>query len=424
MFIGCSIQSESFGIRNSLILTNPTFELRADPQYVSLDLTEDKNKIIIEGVYPHLTSGMLVAITDNTSVISGNLVDSDLNPLEGYIIHIFKTQDKGELTVDSIYGIEPSIDLDCKITSADDASFLFENLYSDNYTLSVYLSPQIYWKNFIKKLIQTTITTTTDSNAHSEFNNIVIKNNFLSTVMDIIKNTFGSSISVNKERCSKENVNQAIISAIYILKFLTSFIVDEIGKQKKGPYFFESKFVIALNIILNDFESLKDTFNLLDITSILSSKAKYDNIQISASEKPLRDQFLKIDADVEKIKNDIQNLLLLLATTTSNSKFSQSGLFLSRICQQMLFIINILKEASSIVIRSLNTLPQSADRNECFIGSTHVINLQSNSNVKITLTLDKDNRLTYVQSIQKLAKVELAKIQGNSTLQMAIQLLI
>ena len=84
----CLVESESFGIRNSLILTNPTYELRADPYYVSVDLTSNSEKFALEGVHNNLTKGMLLAITDNTSLISGNLVDISLNPMNGYTVKL------------------------------------------------------------------------------------------------------------------------------------------------------------------------------------------------------------------------------------------------------------------------------------------------------------------------------------------------
>ena len=68
-------------------------------------------------------------------------------------LNLYKTQNQAELTTDSIHGYNQSSELHYKTTD-ERGSFLFENLHSDTYYMSIFLQPQLYWKNFVKIIIK------------------------------------------------------------------------------------------------------------------------------------------------------------------------------------------------------------------------------------------------------------------------------
>ena len=119
---------------------------------------------------------------------------------------------------------------------------------------------------------------------------------------------------------------------------------------------------------------------------------------------------MEIDKIIRNIQKEVQNLI----DNLSNVRISNnSGRLLSILSKGLSFAIDVLIEASSLITRALQTLPQSSEREQCFIGSTQIIDLKASSNVKITFTLDADDKLSYVEFMQKQAKIELVKLDKN-----------
>ena len=91
-----------------MIFTNPVMEIGVDPRYASQDKTDEYAlNITLEGMHAGLKSGIFLGIADNTSIIQGTVVDSDLNPMEGYRVAVYRIQ-KNEASTSSISIARPS----------------------------------------------------------------------------------------------------------------------------------------------------------------------------------------------------------------------------------------------------------------------------------------------------------------------------
>ncbi len=411
-------ESEKYGIRNSLILTNPSFELSVDPQSAFQELTCDREKMVLEGIHTGLKAGMFLGIKDNTSVFSGTLVeDNTLLPLKGYTIRLYKTQGQvGEPSSDFIHDwFGPPLEIKTKITKKN-GSFRFENLYAGNYYVSVYLPNEFYWETFVKRMVKTKHNESVISdNAYDTDGitgaNIFDLNNEFLKITERVKNAFRHSLSKTTSHHSAIKFNITVISALEISKSLAIYLVEKIRDDQGKITDLENRFSSALDKITNEFTKIEKKLGLMNLGSFLSSKAQHNCIQISISEKSSRDGFLEIGKMTEMVKTRINNLVEL----ASNVRITNSVLFLLKLSQEMILITQILKEATRLATNALNTPPQSADRMDCLVGSTNNIDLQSNSCKKITLRLDleredKEGYLTYVAAKEKFAKMELTKL--------------
>src|SRR5829696_358209 len=137
------IESAFYKVRNTLIFTNPVMEIGVDPRYASQDKTDEyTDNITLEGMHTGLKSGTFLAIADNTSIIQGTVVDSNLNPLEGFRVTVYRIQ-KNEATSSppspsSISIAAPPIEVAFQ-NANETGSITFDDLRSDSYLISLSL---------------------------------------------------------------------------------------------------------------------------------------------------------------------------------------------------------------------------------------------------------------------------------------------
>src|SRR5215218_996910 len=159
------IESAFYKIRNTLIFTNPNMEIAIDPRYASQDKTkENAEDITLEGMHTGLKDGFFLAVNDNTSTIKGRLVDSNLKPLKGHNVRVYRIQKQeppppsastSTANTNTIAAAAASGTLVGETQETDDTgSFTFDDLRADSYLVSLSLPLKRYWLIFVDNIFR------------------------------------------------------------------------------------------------------------------------------------------------------------------------------------------------------------------------------------------------------------------------------
>jgi hypothetical protein len=444
------IKSGIYKIRNTVIFTNPVMEIGVDLRYAAPEIVQrDAENITLEGMHTGLKSGAFLAIADNTSIIQGTVVDSNLNPLEGYIVAVYRIQKNQASTTttrttsssSSVSMPAPPIEVDCQHTNAK-GSFIFDDLRSDSYILSLSLPLEKYWLVFVDHIFEGE--GGGKNNRHNHGNNLQEKEK--REIINILRSLENSSAAAG--RCGNNNNNRlpedketdhhdAVEVARHHLEAFLNII--EILKQKGQEVLqfpnLESRFTAyitdILGVVLEIKTSVKD---VIDRISRLIEAGSNETLAApppsSSSSVPLLNRSLAeiieiIDKIIEQepeepeptldeLKSKAQQVLDRLP----NEKLSPSISFVKEFAEKTIpRMVSLLEEILIIVRESLQSPFRATiyQNNERLLGVTKTLNLESNTGKNIAMTFNIRDKLTYVESMLQHSKFQVTKIAGDPT---------
>jgi hypothetical protein len=444
------IESGFYKIRNTLIFTNPVMEIGVDLRYAAPEIVRrDAENITLEGMHTGLKSGAFLAIADNTSIIQGTVVDSNLNPLEGYVIAVYRIQTNQASTTttrttssSSVSMAAPPIEVDCQHTNAK-GSFIFDDLRSDSYILTLSLPLEKYWLLFVDHIFGGG----GKNNRHNHGNNIQEKEK--REIINALRSLENSSAA---GRCGNNNNNNrrpedketdhhdpVEVAKHHLGAFLN---ITEILKQKGQEVLefpnLESRFTAyitdILGIVLEIKMSVKDVIEnkisrLIEAGSI-ETLAAPSSSSSSSSSLPLLNRSLAeiieiIDKIIEQEPEEPEPKLVELKSKAQqvldrlpNERLSPSISFVKEFAEKTIpRMVSLLEEILIIVKESLQSPFRATiyQNNERLLGVTKTLNLESNTGKNIAMTFNIRDKLTYIESMLQHSKFQVTKIAGDPT---------
>ncbi len=362
-----TIQANRFRKRSTSILTNPTFELKIDPQAPSFEKTQKGNKLILEG-HKSLKDGSFLSITDNASAIKGQLFDNELHPLPAYKMKIYQIKTKNNKKLYKSLPLNPP-----QITDKN-GYFEFNDIISNDYVLFSFLSTTAYWERY------------------------------LNTVPDLNPEILQKVMKVALDE-STNKIDRAIKTSSKIITTLIYYVGDIIENQTqkikflgtnvdlsiKSLLFSVIRLVTPLSSLNNQINSLYDALKNED----LETQQKLSEI-ISGRTIP------KIIEDTDDLIKKTKNLENLISTI----KASDVPLRMSKIVQNIFSSTTIIKESCRLVRVTLKKSVSSDDRNDCLVGHTHKLIVNPNQLIKLTMTTDFKNEISYTSDVLEQKRLE------------------
>ncbi len=361
------IQANRFRKRNTSILLNPTFELKIDPRAPSFEKTQKGNKLILDG-HKSLRAGSFLSITDNASVIKGQLFDNELHPLSAYKMKIYQIHIKDNEKLYKSLPINPP-----QITDKN-GYFEFNDIISNEYILFSFLSTNAYWERYLSTI----------SGLNPEIHQKVMR-----VVLDE----------------SNNKIDRAIKTSSKIITTLIYYIGDVIENQTQKIKFLGTNIDLSIKSLL---------FSAIRLVTPLSNF----NNQINSLDKALKKEDLetqqklsetisgriipKIVEDTDDLINKTKNFEKLI----SNIKASDVPLRMSKIIQNLLSSTEIIKESCRLVRVTLDKSVSSEDRNDCLVGHTYNLIVKPNQIVKLTMSTDFTNEIGYTSNVLEQKRLE------------------
>jgi hypothetical protein len=440
------IESGLYNIRNTLIFTNPVMEIGVDPRYASQETTDEyAENITLEGMHTGLKSGVFLAIADNTSIIQGTVVDSNLNPLEGYRVAVYRIQKhEGSTTTSSssstVSMTAPPIEVIFQYTNAK-GSFTFDDLRSDSYLLSLSLPLEKYWSIFVDHIFEeggkNSRHNHDDNSQETEKREII--NGLRSLENKGIVSSSSSEPDSNKrpiedidkdedkEHRPAEVAKHHLEAFLKIIEVIRSKVItskEEEEKEEKTKFAdLESRFTVyiidILDVISEIETSVKDKIlPLIEAGSIETLAAASSSSSVYLLNSSLVDSINIIEQEaepkLEELKAEAQQVLDRLTNERSSPSVSSVKEFTETTIPRM---VSILEEILIIVKESLQSPFRSTiyQNNERLLGVTKTLNLESNTGKNITMAFNVRDKLTYVESMLQHSKFQVTKIAGEPT---------
>jgi hypothetical protein len=430
------IKSGSYNIRNTLIFTNPVMEIGVDPRYAAQETTDEyAENITLEGMHTGLKSGLFLAIADNTSIIQGRVVDSNLNPLEGYRIAVYRIQKNQASTTttttsSSVSMAAPSIEVASQHTNAK-GSFIFDDLRSDSYILSLSLPLEKYWLVFVDHIFEGG-----KNNRHNHGNNIQekekrelinalrsLENDGIITDSSASAAEHGANNNNRPLEDKEKNHHDPVEVAKHHLRAFLNIIEIISKKEEEGKTKFpnlESRFSAYMTDISGIVSEIKPSIE--KIGKILEDGSS-ETLAAPSSSVPLLNRSLAdsikiIEQELEPKLGELKSKARHVLDRLPNERLSPSISFVKEFAEKTIpRMVSLLEEILIIVKESLQSPFRATiyQNNERLLGVTKILNLESNTGKNITMTFNIRDKLTYVESMLQRSKFEVTKIAGDPT---------
>jgi hypothetical protein len=427
------IESAFYKIRNTMIFTNPVMEIGVDPRFASQDKTDQNaENITLEGMHTGLKAGVFLAVTDNTSIIQGRVVDSDLHPLEGYRVAVYRVK---KLPTSSSSSSSSSTSIPIATTPIEVASartnadgyFSFNDLRADSYVLSLSLPLEKYWQIFVNYILEEVGGKKTqgrhvddDDNGSGQRNE---KREIINALLfpeheKIVSNhpTNGTRSNPSKEK--DQGLNLTEFAKHHLDAFLELIAIIRRKEEQARPANLESRFAAytedILNVISEVETSIKDiVLPLIDAGS--DERSSSSSSSSSLLNRSLADCIKIIEKEPEAKLKQLRIKALLVLDRLPNERLTTSSSFVREFIEETIIpVISILEEILIVVKESLQSPFRSTiyQKNELLLGATKTLDLESDTATNFTMKFNMKDRLTYVESMLQSSKLQVTKIAG------------
>lgn len=371
-----SLPGEPYRIRNTLILTNPVEELLPDPEFASKERTESRDSLVLEGSYPFLRPGMFLGVTDKTSTLKGILLNSELKPLQGISARIYRTEQGDTAPLLSSSSFSNKVEIG--VTSTDNNGFfIFEDLGSGTYSISLFISNPLYWENFVENLIDAP-----------------------QWMIDKIRKICGETSSLI--------YNRTQVTALQISIALIEEMKARWAHYRNTISFLEMRVISILDEIVDVGAEISSLLSRSDLWEASTRLDISENEEKSLYDRMTSDVFLDISGRFDRFES-LTNTLQGISSTKRTDEYSS---MLMEIAHDTLLTATLIQEAVRLVKDTLLTPVESAERIECNLGYAKPIQIDANVTSTLTMISNSQDRLTFVVARMGTPKVEVTRVVG------------